>query len=164
MRNNNNTGMTYCAVILSFVVAFALMIIPISQGMKWFRPDFVALVLIFWVTNLPSRVGIVFAFAVGLLFDLLTGTLFGSMGLTLGIVAFLSMNLRLRLRIYRYWQKFAVIMLVIAGSQLIRLWIQVLVGHPPTSVMYWFTSFSSALAWPLVSVILYSYQRSLRLS
>jgi rod shape-determining protein MreD len=160
----NNYIMTYSAVTLSFVVAFALMVIPMSSGMKWLRPDFVALVLIFWVTVLPNHIGIIFAFLVGLLFDLLTGMLFGSMALTLGIVAFLAMNLRLRLRIYRHWQKFTVIMLLIAGSQLIRLWIQMLVGHPPASFMYWLTSVSSALVWPLVYLVLNAYQRALRLA
>lgn len=162
MRTSNT--LLYSAVTLSFVVAFALMIIPVSQDLKWLRPDFVALLTIYWVTNLPNSVGIIFAFMIGLLFDLLTGMLFGSMGLTLAIVAFLALNLRLRLRIYRHWQKFTVILLLVAGSQLIRLWIQMLIGHPPASFMYWFSSFSSALVWPLVYVILHGYQRSLKLT
>lgn len=48
---------------------------------------------------MPNTVGIICAFSVGLMFDLLTGMLFGSMALTLSIVAFLTMSLRLRLRI-----------------------------------------------------------------
>jgi rod shape-determining protein MreD len=163
MRNNNNP-MVYPYVALSFAVAFCFMIIPISQNLKWFRPDLVTLVLIYWVATLPNHVGIVFAFMIGLLFDLLTGMLFGSMGLTLGIVAFLTMNLRLRLRIYRFWQKFIVIMLLVACSQLIRLWIQLLIGHPPASFLYWFSSISSALAWPVVYTLLQSYQRTFKLA
>jgi rod shape-determining protein MreD len=90
--------------------------------------------------------------------------LFGSMGLTLAIIAFLTMNLRLRLRIYRTWQRFIIIMLLVACSQLIRLWIQMLIGHPPASFLYWVSSIISALLWPLVSGILSTYQRSLRLA
>lgn len=162
MKQNNT--MTYCAVIVSFVVAFSLMIIPMSNNLKWLRPDFVSLFIIFWVTALPNHIGIIFAFCVGLCFDLLTGMLFGSMALTLGIVAFLAMSLRLRLRIYRHWQKFTIIMLLIAGCLLIRLWIQMLVGHPPATFMYWLTSISSALVWPFVYLILSSYQRALKLA
>jgi len=151
-------------VILSFIVAFCIMIIPISPSLKWLRPDLVTLLLIYWVLNLPQVVGIIFAFIIGLLFDLLTGHLLGSMGLTLSIIAFLTINLRMRLKIYRYWQKFAVIMLLVAFGQLIRLWIQIIVGHPPANFMYWFTSVISALAWPVIYMALSSYQRALRLA
>lgn len=159
----SNKGL-YFTVIISFLCAFSLMIVPIKPSLIWIRPDFVTLVLIFWVANYPNHVGVYFAFTVGLLFDLLTGMLFGSMGLTLGIVAFLTQSLRLRLRIYRFWQKFIVIMLMVACSQLIRLWIQMLIGHPPASFMYWATSLSSALAWPVVFVALQSIQRSLKIN
>lgn len=149
---------------LSFIAAFCIMIIPINPAYKWIRPDLVTLFLIYWVANLPGAVGVFFAFIVGLLFDLLSGMLFGSMGFTLAIIAFLTMNLRLRLRIYRPWQRFIVIMLLVACSQLIRLWIQMLIGHPPASFLYWVSSIISALLWPVVSAILSTYQRSLRLA
>ena len=154
----------YLPVVLSFLLAFSFMIIPVGHSLKWFRPDLVSLVLIYWVSNLPNRVGIFFAFMVGLAFDLLSGMLFGSMGLTLAVVAFLTMNLRLRLRIYRHWQKFMVVMLLIAFSQLIRLWIQILAGHSPASFLYWFSSITSALVWPFVYLVLNSYQRALKLA
>lgn len=149
---------------LTFIGAFCFMIIPINPAYKWIRPDLVTLFLIYWVANLPGAIGVFFAFTVGLLFDLLSGMLFGSMGFTLAIIAFLTMNLRLRLRIYRPWQRFIVIMLLVACSQLIRLWIQMLIGHPPASFLYWVSSIISALLWPLVSAMLSTYQRSLRLA
>jgi rod shape-determining protein MreD len=154
----------YFSVAFSFLLAFSFMIIPVSPSIKWFRPDLVSLVLIYWVSNLPNRVGVLFAFIVGLTFDLLSGMLFGSMGLTLAVIAFLTTNLRLRLRIYRHWQKFMVVMLLIACSQLIRLWIQMIAGHSPASFLYWFSSLTSAIVWPFVYVILHSYQRSLKLA
>lgn len=160
----NKTAVIYLPVLLSFIFAFCLMIIPVNPAYKWLRPDLVTLLIIYWVANLPSHVGIIFGFMVGLVFDLLSGMLFGSMGLTLAIIAFLTMNLRLRLRIYRSWQKFIVIMLLVACSQLIRLWIQMLIGHPPANFIYWLSSVMSALAWPIISTVLSTYQRSLRLA
>lgn len=160
---NKNNLLSTLAIAASFIVAFSCMIIPIDPAYKWLRPDLVTLVLIYWVSNLPGHVGIYFAFITGILFDLLTGMLLGSMGFTLAVVAFLAMNLRLRLRIYRYWQKFAIIMLLVACAQLIRLWIQLMVGHTPGNFTYWLCSLSSALAWPLVYILLHSYQRTLKL-
>ncbi len=162
MRRSNIA--VYFPVILSFAFAFVFMIIPIKQEFRWLRPDLVTLVLIYWVANLPNHIGIFFAFAVGLMFDLLTGMLLGSMGFALSVVAFLTMNLRLRLRIYRFWQKFIVVMLLVAFSQLLRLWVQMLIGHPPASFMYWVCSISSAIVWPLVYSVLGSFQRTLKLA
>jgi len=162
--NNNKNSIIYLPVFLSFLFAFCFMIIPINPALKWLRPDLVTLMLIYWVANAPNQIGVIFAFMVGILFDLLTGMLVGSMGLTLAIVAFFTMNLRLRLRIYRFWQKLIIIMLLVACSQLIRLWIQMLIGHPPASFMYWLSSVSSALLWPLLCMILDSTYRSSRLA
>lgn len=150
------------AILSSFLIAFCIMLIPISPAYKWIRPDLVTLFTIYWVANMPTQVGVYFAFVVGLLFDLMTGMLFGSMGLTLGVIAFLANNLRLRLRIYKPIQKFALIMLLVACAQLIRLWIQLIIGHTPGSATYWLCSLSSALAWPVVVKVLNVYQYTLR--
>ena len=156
--------MIHLSIALSFIFSFFFMIVPLPNSLKWLRPDLVTIFVIYWASNSPNNVGVFFAFFVGLFFDLLTGLPFGSMGLSLGIVAFLTMNLRLRLRIYRHWQKFMVIMLLVACSQLIRLWIQMLVGHPPASFMYWFCSITSAVVWPVVFTILRTYQQSLKIT
>lgn len=160
----SNSSALYLQVVLSFLFAFCCMIIPVHPAYKWLRPDLVTLVLIYWVANAPQHFGVIFAFVVGLIFDLLSGMLFGAMGLTLAIVAFLTMNLRLRLRIYRPWQKFIIIMLLVACSQLIRLWIQMLIGHPPATFVYWLSSIISALTWPLINSILNSFRRSAKLA
>ncbi len=152
MKNNNST--VYVPVALSFLFAFCWMIIPLPNAAKWLRPDLVTLLVIYWVVFLPDHFGIAAAFTVGLLFDLLTGMLLGSMGLALGVVAFCTLNLRLRIRVYGFWQKFIVILLLIACCQLIRLWVQILVGHPPANIMYWLCSITTALTWPLVSLML----------
>ncbi|HSX20737.1 MAG TPA: rod shape-determining protein MreD [Gammaproteobacteria bacterium] len=167
MRSLNNTRSNktvFVPVVLSFLFAFCCMIIPIQPTYKWLRPDLVTLLVIYWVATSPQHFGVVFAFFIGLLFDLLSGMLFGSMGLTLGIIAFLTTSFRLRLRIYRPWQKFIIIMLLVACSQLIRLWIQMIIGHPPATFLYWLSSIISALTWPLINGILTSFKRSLRLA
>lgn len=162
--NKKNNSVVYLPMFFSFLFAFCFMIIPINPALKWLRPDLVTLLVIYWVANAPGQIGIIFAFTVGVLFDLLTGMLVGSMGLTLAIVAFFAMNLRLRLRIYRFWQKLIIIMLLVACSQLIRLWIQMLIGHPPASFMYWLSSVSSALLWPVLCMMLDSTYRASRLA
>lgn len=151
------------AILSSFLIAFGIMLVPINPAYKWIRPDLLTLFTIYWVANMPTQVGVYFAFAVGLLFDLMTGMLFGSMGLTLSVIAFLTNNLRLRLRIYTPVQKFALILLLVVCAQLIRLWVQLLIGHTPGSATYWLCSLTSALAWPIVVKMLNIYQYAFKI-
>ena len=64
------------------------------------RPYWLALVLAYWVLEAPERVGLGFAFAVGVLADLLYGSLLGEQALRLVIMAFILQRFRLRLRFF----------------------------------------------------------------
>lgn len=155
-------GAAYFAMGTTFALAFLLMMVSLPAQIVWLRPDLVTLLLIYWILNLPG-VGVYTGFLVGLLFDICAGTLLGPMAMTLSVVAFLTLHLRLRLRIYGFWQKFFIVMILVACGQLLRLWIQLMLGHPPVSMLYWMCSVSSACVWPILSWLLGGYQRSLRL-
>jgi rod shape-determining protein MreD len=156
--------LNYFMIGLSFLVAFMLMNIPISIDYRWLYPDWVILVLIYWVVFAPNIIGVISGFIVGISLDLFSGQLFGAMGLTLSTVAFLTSVLRSRLRIFRFWQQVIIISVIIGFSQLIRLWIQLLVGHPPTSLAYWFSTVVSTSIWPLVYLLLHSYRHTFKMS
>jgi rod shape-determining protein MreD len=93
MANRRGSGIihAYAGIIFSFFIAFSLVIFPLPASIAFLRPDFVLLVLTYWVVNLPNRAGVVMAFIVGIFYDLLAGSLFGVMGLTMSIVAFLQL-------------------------------------------------------------------------
>jgi len=52
------------AAILALFVAFMLTIMPLPEGAREFRPDWVTLVLIYWAMALPSRTGVTVAWLV----------------------------------------------------------------------------------------------------
>ena len=74
-------------ILLTFAAAMLLTIIPLSDGFRALRPDWVALTLIFWCLALPDRVSVGSGFIAGLLLDVLTGTLLGQHALALSLVA-----------------------------------------------------------------------------
>ena len=43
------------AVILSFVIAFLLTLVPVPEWVTMYRPDWVVLVLIYWCLEIPDR-------------------------------------------------------------------------------------------------------------
>ena len=70
-------------ILLSFMLALLLDIIPLPLWVDRFRPDWPALILIYWSMALPHRVGIGSAWVLGLLVDAAKGTLIGQHALAL---------------------------------------------------------------------------------
>ena len=64
-------------IYLSLGVALMTMLLPLPLEWRMVRPDFVALVLFYWVLALPHQVGVTTAFGVGLAQDLIEGTPLG---------------------------------------------------------------------------------------
>src|SRR3989339_60001 len=80
---------TVVFIALTFLIGMLLTIVPMSQSLVWFRPEWILMLLFFWVMMTPHRVAVIGAFFVGLLADLLTGTLFGLHALLFSLTAFL---------------------------------------------------------------------------
>ena len=139
---------------LSFVVAFVLAVYPLPQGMQWARPEWVTLVLIYWVIALPQRVGMVVSFSVGLILDLLEGSLLGQNALSLSVVAYLSLLLYQRLRVFNMLQQVAVIFVMVGINQLVSQWVQNLTGVGAVSLFFLLPALLSALMWPAVLTLL----------
>jgi rod shape-determining protein MreD len=48
----------YLVIYLSLIVALVLMILPLPDWVQIYRPNWVALALIYWSMALPKRVGL----------------------------------------------------------------------------------------------------------
>ena len=109
---------------LTFLVAFVLLVVPLPDWLQWARPEWVTLTLIYWCIALPQRVGITIGLLAGLGVDVLEGSLFGQHGLALVVVAFLALILYQRLRVYSLLQQSAVVFVLVGISQLLCQWVQ----------------------------------------
>ena len=63
------------ALALTLGLAMIIRILPLGEGFAPFNPDWVALVLLYWILPVPERIGILWAWGVGLMVDALTGRL-----------------------------------------------------------------------------------------
>lgn len=147
-------------ILLSFTVAMLLTIMPLSDGLRSWRPDWVTLTLIFWCLALPYRVSVVSGFMVGLLLDVLTGTLLGQHALALSIIAYVCVRLHQRIRIYPMWQQVLTVLVMLVLHQLLTLWIDSTIGRPARPLTYWLPSLVGALLWPFV----YRFLTSVRIN
>lgn len=142
------------ALPLSFFLAFVLAVLPLPQALSYWRPEFVTMVLIFWVLNAPNLVGIWVAFFIGLLVDVLFATTFGVHALVLAVVAWLSLLSWRWVPVFSVLQTSGLVAgLVLVGLLLKRILLGI-VGTAPDSLLYWLPVLSSALLWPTVMVSL----------
>lgn len=75
-------------VIASFVVASVINIYPMGLDASLLRPMALTMVLIFWLIFKPSYVGVITAFAIGIISDLLLDTRLGQQAFAAVIMAF----------------------------------------------------------------------------
>lgn len=153
----------YFAIFLSFIIALCLSMLPMPHMLYWLRPSWVTLFLIYWVAFIPNKIGVFSGLALGIGVDLLRGNFIGSMGLTLSIVAYITTVLRLRLRQVNLWVQLVVVAFLVVVEQLLSLWVQLLFSDAALSYSYLLTTIISVAVWPLLHLLLQSYQRNLKI-
>lgn len=139
---------------LSFALALLLSVASLPEFMEVGRPLWLALFLTYWVMALPHRVGMTTAWCIGLLADVLNGTLLGQNALILTLVTFLVLSLHQRLRMFPMWQQSMVLLVVFGLAQLVQLWLNALTGSRPPTLAFVLPALVSALLWPWVCTIL----------
>jgi rod shape-determining protein MreD len=144
---------------LTFLVAFVLLVVPLPDWLQWARPEWVTLTLIYWCIALPQRVGIMVGLLAGLGVDVLEGSLFGQHGLALVVVAFLALILYQRLRVFSLLQQAAVVFVLVGISQLLCQWVQNVDGASGLPTLFLLPALTSALVWPFVLHMLRGVRR-----
>jgi rod shape-determining protein MreD len=154
----------YWVILLTLIAALGLTIIPLPSWAQPHRPDWVLLVLLYWCMALPTRVGVGTAWSLGLLLDVLTGTLLGQHGLGLAVVAFVVLKLHQRIRVYPIWQQALSVCMLLALNQLFMLWVNGVLGRPAIDWVYWSPSLIGMLLWPWMFILLRDLRRRFRVN
>jgi len=151
-------------IAFTFIVALVLTIVPLPEAVRYLRPDWVGLVLIYWCFALPDRVGVSTGWLMGLLVDLLTGTLVGQHALSLTVVAYLALKFHQRVRLFPVWQQAFIVVVLLVLHQLLALWISRIIGRPAAPWYFWAPSVISMLLWPVVYTMLRTLRRGFRVN
>ena len=130
---------------------------------EWARPEWVALILIYWVMALPHRVGMGTAFFLGLLLDVIKGSVLGLNALSLTIIAFLTLLLHQRLRMFPLAQQALMVMVLVGINQLLFHWMQAITGYTGEALIFLLPSIISGLLWPWLFVVLRGVRRVFRI-
>lgn len=141
-------------IISSIIVALMLTIAPLPAVLDPYRPDWVALTLMFWTLQLPRTYGIGAAWFIGLVVDVIQGTLLAQHALAMSLVVYLTAKFHLQLRVFPMLQMTATVLVLLSLYRFVLFWINGVAGITAPAVTYWGPALSGAAMWPLVAALL----------
>ena len=141
-------------VIVTIIIALMLTIMPLPDWAEAFRPDWLALTLIYWAIMLPRTWSVGSAWIIGLVLDVSQGTILGQHALALCFVVFVTVRFHLLMRVFPVSQLTATVFSLLALYQFLLFWINGVAGVPAPAISYWAPVISGAIIWPFVSLLL----------
>ena len=139
---------------LSIFVALLLGLLPLPAWLQPLRPYWLALAVVYWVIETPGRIGLGFAFAMGLLADLAFGGLLGEQALRLVIMAFIVQRFRAQLRFFPLSQQALAIGGLLLNDRVVSAAIHMALGEPQLPWGFWWAPLLGMLLWAPVFLLL----------
>ncbi len=158
-----NPGNGGWAIVLTLIVALILAVIHLPewwpQWLGWLRPNWIAMTVFFWVLAVPHRFGLVAAWLLGLLVDVLYAEPLGLNGAVLAVLTYITWSLYERLRMFSALQQsinLFFLLLLAEGTRMLGL---MLLAEREAQFGFVFVALASALLWGLVRNILEKVQQ-----
>jgi len=147
---------------LTIITALLLSLLPAPELLAPLKPYWVALVMIYWALETRAMISLGFAFLVGLLLDVLSGSLMGMHALSLVVMVFLVQRFRFRLRFFPPWQQAFSVLGLLVNDRIILIWITALLGEPAPTWKYWLPPLIGVAIWPWLFLVLDSLRARVR--
>lgn len=159
MNNELSKDREFLLPVSGLFIALSLLAATILNWLNWpnwsvfLKPDFVALVLLYWCTHKPNRVGIGIAWLVGIISDVGDATLFGQHALAYTVLAFGGIVLNRRIQMFDLRQQTVQVFPLLLSSYLVF----ALINWQMHGFIVWeffIGSATSALLWTPMTVTL----------
>lgn len=146
----------------SVAVALLLGLVPMPTTLAIFKPYWLALVLCYWLLEAPERVSLGVAFLLGLVGDLVYGTLLGEQAMRLTVLAFIVLRFRARMRFFTLAQQALAIFALLLNDRCVVLMVRGFSGEGVPPWTFWLAPVSAMLMWPWLFLLLDDLRLKLR--
>ena len=136
---------SYPLFALTVVLALVLSISWFPVGWFEFRPEWLGLIVFYWTFRAPAQFGIVMAWCLGLLLDILESTPLGVNAMAMALIAFLVLTVHHRLRMYPLPQQCLMVFLLVDINQMLVHFVKQLFGADTPGFSYLWPALTSAL-------------------
>lgn len=141
-------------IALTLIAALLLNLLPWSGYWLWLRPDFVALVVLYWCIDQPRKMGFIAAWLLGLFMDVADGTLFGQHALAYTILAYAGIVLHRRVRMFAITPQALHVIPLLLLNDFIIVTVRMLAGADFPGWQYFIGSFVAGALWPPLGALL----------
>ncbi|HSI25461.1 MAG TPA: rod shape-determining protein MreD [Methylotenera sp.] len=140
-------------------IYFTLFIALLCQLFPWvgqgiiFRPDFMLVVLLYWLLRAPSLCSVGTAWVAGLLVDLATGSLLGQHALSFTVTAFAALSYQRRLVLFNTWQLAGYIFALLTLERVLMLLLKLFAGNENPGWHYVWPILTGLILWQMMILI-----------
>ncbi len=138
----------------SLAATLALAAVPLPDSVAPLRPDWVAVVLLYWSLMSPRQFSLLTAVWMGVALDTLTGALLGQNALALLVVVYLAEKFHLRLRVFPISQLAITVAILLGLYEFVLFWIDGMAGRTVPLIERWLPPLTGTLVWLLMYVFL----------
>lgn len=146
---------------VSILVALVLSISLFPVDWLEFRPEWLGLMVFYWTFRAPARFGVMAAWVLGLLLDVLEATPLGVNAMAMALIAFLVLTIHQRLRMYPIPQQCLLVFLLLGINQMLVHFIKQVLGADDAGFSYLWPALTSAIIWPPLCFLLDNLNRKL---
>ncbi len=144
---------SWVAVGLSFIGAAVLELLLLPSMLNPYRAEWIVLTIIYWVLRHPESIGIFFAFCVGLLLDVISGSYLGVQALACSATSYLVLSIHQRLKMFPIVQQSLVVFVIVGIQLMIVSLLRSVLGGGDYSFAYLLAAGASAVMWPFVLIL-----------
>ena len=141
-------------ILTSLIIALTLNLFPLQQEFLIFRPDFVAITLIYWCVNESHKMSMSIAFIMGLMMDAGNTSILGQHALAYCVAAYLALVLGRRLRIFNLMQQAPQVGLILFVMQAVIVLVAIAGGSSFPGWQYFSATISGILLWAPIAVVI----------
>jgi len=146
-------------IIFTFVAGMMINLLPWSGWALIAKPDFVALVVLYWCIQQPRKVGFTAAWLLGLVMDVAEGSLFGQHALAYSVLAFAGIVLHRRVLMFTMRDQVLHVVVLLMLNAVLVLAIRMFAGASFPGISYFTGSLTAAALWPALSYLFKLPQR-----
>jgi len=157
-------GLNFLVIPFTLLIGLMLLILPLPDWAQTYRPDWVALILIYWSMALPKKIGLWFAFFTGLLVDVTQGTLLGQHSMALVMVIFINLNLYQRIRVLSLPRQALYVMVLLIINQIALVLIEGMLQRSTPVMAFFGPPLTGMLMWPWLFILLRDIRRKAHLA
>ena len=146
-------------IIITFIAALFVNLMPWSGWWVYVKPDLVALVVLYWCIQQPRKVGFASAWMLGLVMDVAEGSLFGQHALAYSVLAFAGIDLHRRVLMFTMRDQILHVLVLLSMNDAIVLAVRMFAGAAFPGFRYFIGSVTAAVLWPALTYIFKLPQR-----